>query len=196
MKSLTLAAALLIAVPASAQDPQALPQQTAEEQQKQMELMGPGPEHAALEALVGAWDERVTFNMGGPPIKSTGRAVNTMILGGRFLKTESRNADAASGMNTESLSTFGFDRRTGEYTVVGFDTMGTYYVTGKGKRDAGAPQVVMQGELDETIGGQPMRMKYDMVLRWIDADHYGMDIIFHTPQGDMTVAEIRYARVK
>lgn len=196
MKTLTLAAALLIAVPAYAQDAQALPQQTPEEQQKQMELMGPGPEHATLAALAGTWEESVTFNMGGPTIKSTGRAVNTMVLGGRFLKTESRNADPASGLNIESLSLFGFDRRTGEYTVVGFDTMGTYYVTGRGKREAGAQQVAMQGEVDETIGGQSMRMKYDMVLRWIDADHYGMDIIFHTPQGDMTVAELRYTRVK
>ena len=96
------------------------------------------------------------------------------------------------GMDIESLSIYGFDRRTSEYTVVGYDTMGTYYVTAAGKRQPGAKEVVMQGEIEEHGGVK----QYDMVLRWVDADTYVSEIIFKFPTGPMKIAEMTFRRAK
>lgn len=194
MKALALAAALLVAVPAAAQDSQMTPP-TPEEMQKMMALMGPGPEHQDFAPLVGTWDMDITFNMGGPPMKVAGRAENTLILGGRFLKSETKGHAQAMGIDIESLSIYGFDRRTSEYTLVGYDTMGTYYVTAAGKKAPGANEVVMQGWVEENM---PMRgrMDYDMVLRWVDADTYVSEIIFKFPTGPTKIAEMTFRRAK
>lgn len=191
MRALTLAALLLAAVPAHAQDPQMKPP-TPEEMQAMMAMMGPGPEHKSFEPLAGTWDMDITFNMGGPPMKVSGQAVNTLILGGRFLKSEKKGHAAEMGMDIEFLSIYGFDRRTNEYTVVGYDTMGTYYVTAAGKKQPGANDVVMQGEIEEHGGTK----QYDMVLRWIDADTYVSEIIFKFPAGPMKIAEMTFRRAR
>ena len=194
MKTLILAAALLVAVPAAAQDAQMTPP-SPEEMQKMMALMGPGPEHKDFETLAGSWNMDITFNMGGPPMKVSGRAENTLILGGRFLKSETKGHAEAMGIDIESLSIYGFDRRTNEYTVVGYDTMGTYYVTAAGKKAPGASEVVMQGWVEESAPVRG-RMDYDMVLRWVDADTYVSEIIFKFPTGPTTIAEMTFTRVK
>ena len=191
MKTFLLAAALLVAVPAAAQDSQMTPP-TPEEMQQMMALMGPGPEHKDFETLAGTWDMDITFNMGGPPMKVSGRAENTLILGGRFLKSETKGHAPAMGVDIESLSIYGFDRRTNEYTVVGYDTMGTYYVTAAGKKTPGAGEVVMQGEIEEHGGTK----QYDMVLRWVDANTYISEIIFKFPSGPMKIAEMTFTRAK
>ena len=191
MRALALIATLLAAVPAYAQDPQMKPP-TPEEMQAMMAMMGPGPEHKDFEPLAGTWDMDIVFNMGGPPMKVAGRAVNTLILGGRFLQSSTKGHAAAMGMDIESLSIYGFDRRTSEYTVVGYDTMGTYYVTAAGKRAPGAKEVVMQGEIDEHGGVK----EYDMVLRWVDANTYVSEIIFKFPTGPMKIAEMTFRRAR
>ena len=194
MRALALAAVLLAAIPAHDQDQQMKPP-SPDEMQAMMAMMGPGPEHKDFEPLAGTWDMDITFNMGGPPMKVSGRAVNTLILGGRFLKSETKGHAPVMGVDVESLSIYGFDRRTNEYTVVGYDTMGTYYVTAAGKKQPGAKEVVMQGwiEEDAPVSG---RMDYDMVLRWVDADTYVSEIIFKFPAGPTKVAEMTFRRAK
>ncbi|MDQ3169395.1 MAG: DUF1579 domain-containing protein [Acidobacteriota bacterium] len=191
MKALALTAALLAAAPAFAQEQQLKPP-TAAEMQQMMALLAPGPEHKDFEPLAGTWDMSIAFNMGGPTMTFTGRAVNSLILGGRFLKSESTSKDPASGMEVESLSIYGFDRRTSEFTIVGYDTFGTYYVTAAGTKAPGAKDVVMRGEVEEHGGVK----KYDMVLRWVDANTYVSEIVFHLPEGDLKVAETTYRRVR
>lgn len=192
MKTIILAAALLVAIPAAAQDSQMTPP-TPEEMQKMMALMGPGPEHQDFETLVGTWDMTAKYSMGpGQTIEVKGRAENVMILGGRFLRSETMGTAPEMGMTVEAMTIYGFDRRTSEYTLVGYDTMGPYYVTAAGKREAGANEVVMQGEIEEHGDVK----KYDMVLRWVDADTHVTEIIFHMPDGDLKVAEMTFTRAK
>jgi hypothetical protein len=191
MKTIAFAAALLLALPAAAQDQQ-VKMPTPEEMQQMMAMAGPGPEHKDFDALVGTWDMSITFNMGGPPMVLPARAVNSLILGGRFLKSESTGKAPLMGLQVDSLSIYGFDRRTSEFTIVGYDTMGTYYVTAAGKKAPGANQVVMRGEIEE----HGSTKKYDMVLRWIDADTYATEIVFHLPEGSTKVVDIIARRAK
>jgi hypothetical protein len=123
-----------------------------------------------------------------------------MILGGRFVISE-YVADSAMGpaygdVKVETVSIYGFDRRTKEYTTIGLDTMGTYYVTAAGTARPDKT-IVMSGEtLDDHSGSKGMR-KYDMVLKVIDPDTYITQIIFKfTNMPDLKIVEVVHRRAK
>ena len=183
--------ALLLALVAHQQQQMKPP--TPEEMQAAMAAMAPGPEHKELEALAGTWDLEITYAMGtGQKMSFAGRGVNTMILGGRFLTATTASREPKSGLAVDTLSIYGFDRRNGNFTIVAYDTMGTYYVTAAGKKAAGASQVVMKGEVEEHGGIK----KYDMVVRWVDRDTYVTEIVFYLPQGPLKIVDITHRRVK
>ena len=95
------------------------------------------------------------------------------------------------------MSLMGFDRRSGEYNVVGLDTSGTYWVTGKGTPDPEGGPLVLSGEdFDPSLDH---RQIYDFVLRWINDDTYTWEIIFkdevHTGGGPpFKMVEITFTR--
>ena len=184
---------------ASAQQP--TPEQKKAMQQAMLEKMQPAAEHKTLAALEGKWSMDVLYRMGdGPTMKARGVATNRMILGGRFLESRATsNNPAGSGPgdpNVESLTIYGFDRRTGDYTIVGFDTMGTYWVSAAGKMAEGK-SIVMSGEtLDDHAGSKEIR-KYDMVLRVVDPDTYVTEIIFKfANRPDLKLVEVTHRRMK
>src|SRR5688572_10988452 len=113
----TLVGLLCSVIPAAAQtkpSPEAI--------QKMLEPMKPVAEHQELAALAGRWTQEVTYSMGGPPMKSSGTVTNRMILGGRFLISEGCSANPAGpgigDPTLETMSIYGFDRRTNEFTIV------------------------------------------------------------------------------
>jgi hypothetical protein len=184
---------------ASAQQP--TPEQKKAMQQAMLEKMQPAAEHKTLAALEGKWSTDVLYRMGdGPTLKARGVATNRMILGGRFLESRATsNNPAGPGLgdaNVESLTIYGFDRRTGDYTSVGFDTMGTYWVSAAGKMSEGQ-SIVMSGEtLDDHAGSKEIR-KYDMVLRVVDPDTYVTEIIFKfANRPDLKLVEVTHRRMK
>jgi len=159
---------------------QPAPPATAE-RQAMVDLARPGPEHAALEALEGQWTRDVTYTMGGGrQMKGRGTATNRMILGGRFLQSDhSTSIPASAAMpatTTESMTIYGFDTRTREFTLLELDTMGTYWVTASGR--TAPPSMVMSGETLDDHGGRREIRRYDMVLRIVDVDAYVTQIIF------------------
>ncbi|HSE95516.1 MAG TPA: DUF1579 family protein [Methylomirabilota bacterium] len=167
---------LLAAVPAAAQ----VPPSAEERQRMAREMMAaaqPGPEHAELMALAGSWDVegRIWSTPGAEPMALAFPAENRAILGGRFL--ESRASGEMMGMPIESLAIYGFDRRHRKYTVVGYDTFGTYYVTGAGTMDPATRTVAMDGTDDDPITG--MTQVYTLHLRFVDPDTYVTDVVFH-----------------
>ena len=197
----TLLALLLLSLSSTTQQP--APKPTPEQIKAMLAEMGPGPEHRVLASLEGKWTLDATFNMGGPqatPMTARGTAANRLILGGRFLMSEAvmdNPAGPAMGEpKVEMVSIYGFDRRTKEYTTIGLDTMGTYWVTAAGvmKPDK---TIVMAGEtLDDHAGSKEIR-KYDMVLKVIDADTYLTQVVFKlTNMPDLKIVEVVHRRVK
>ena len=198
---LALTVAFATGAPVLAQ--QQPPKPTPEQIQAMVAEMGPAPEHRVLASLEGRWTLDITYNMGGPQAKSMkarGTATNRMILGGRFLMSEGVSDNPAGaelgGAKVEMVGIYGFDRRTKEYTTIGLDTMGTYWVTAAGvmKPDK---TIVMAGEtLDDHAGSKQVR-KYDMVLKVVDANTYLTQIIFKFPNmPDLKIVEIVHQRVK
>ena len=162
------------------------------------ELQKPGPEHKRLEALAGKWDLEVTVwpGPGAKPISFKGQCENRMILGGRFLLSESKSG--LGPMTVETLSIIGFDRRHKKFTTVSFDSMGTYSVSAAGPFDEAKSAMIMYGEdVDPQLGTQ----KYDVVNRFIDPDKYVTEIIFKDPvhtkgKPEFKEVEITHTRMK
>lgn len=194
------AALLLSAAPhLPAQEPakqEPTPEEIAEKQRIYMEQAQPGPEHAMLAKMAGAWDQEIRMwpQPGAEPMVMKGVAESRLILGGRFLQSESR----MTGMEEPvGVSLMGFDRRSGEYTALGLDMSGTYWVTARGKPSEDGKTVVLSGE--DYNPAIDHRQVYDFVLRWIDDDTYTWAIVFkdevHTRGGDpFKMVEITFRR--
>lgn len=151
-------------------------------------------EHQLLSALVGKWEMEIKLfpGPGAAPIVLKGACENTMILGGRFLKSE------ASGTGTtpvQSLQVLGFDRRYGKYTFVGYDNGGTYYVTADGVFDKAKKALKLEGQEQDPSKGV---RKYDIELHFVSPARYVSEVIFKREAGgeqrDFKVAEITFTR--
>lgn len=157
-----------------------------------MELAKPGPEHKQLESLVGTWDQEIKFFMqpGKPPMTFKGTCQNRMILGGRFLVSEAKGGSGP--MAFESMIIMGFDRRTGKFTTVGFDSEGTYYVAGAGPYDQSRKAIVMYGEdVDPVLGTQ----KYDMVMTIVSPTKYTKEVVFKDPAHTHGLPEFKMVEI-
>ena len=127
----------------------------------------------------------------------TGTCENKMILGGRFLVSESKGN--MGGMSIETFNIMGFDRRHKKYTTIALDTFGTYYVTAAGPYDEAKQAVVLYGEdVDPVIGGT---QKYDIIFRVLGPDKYMIEIVFKDKEhtrgaAEFKEVEITYTRAK
>jgi len=150
--TIAIAAALVVAFVAGRLSSQEGVPDPAELQRLQMEMMQPGDEHDLLADMEGEWESAATLWMPGAPEFSTRMtSTSSLILGDRFLQQWTKGS--FMGQPVESLTILGFDRRHGVYTMVGFDTMGTYYITASGKRDPDTGTILFEGR-DEDLGGE------------------------------------------
>jgi len=136
-----LLATLLIAVLCAALAPAAATaQELPDEEQlrammaKSLELAQPGPEHARFAQMVGTWDMEMTLwpEPGAEALTTSGVVEAELILGGRYLMQTTVIAEGFFA--SEGISILGFDRRSEEYTLLGLDTIGTYWVSAQGPR--------------------------------------------------------------
>lgn len=154
-------------------------------------LAQPGPEHERLKTLEGTWNvtSRWWMEPGSPPMEVTGTGTNRLILGGRYLEMRTELSgnpyfrdDDGTPSPMESRVFYGFDRRSDQYTLVGFDTLGTYYVTAAGTWDPETETITLHGEDEDPALGTVQR--YDMHLRFESEDRVVWDIVFQTPEGE------------
>lgn len=138
-----------------------------------MRLAQPGPEHEELARYAGEWDVEMSLTRmpGAPPLQAKAKAVATSILGKRFLEIDTEGS--MMGMPVQSKSLLGFDRRHERWTTVGFDTMGTYWVSGQGVREQDGV-ARLHGEDDDPQG----RQVYTFELKFVSADEFTFDVVF------------------
>lgn len=178
---LSAAVALVATAPLAAQE---MPDSA--QMARMMELAQPGPEHERLAALAGDWE--ATFQMPGLSFVAT--AENRMIMGGRFLA--STVTGTAGAMPFEALTILGFDRGPGVYTAVGFDTFGTFYVTGAGPWNAAEDRAVLAGSYDDPVTGHAHQ--YEFVWTIATPDRYTWNVVFLEGGVRRTVMEGEYRR--
>lgn len=160
-----------------------------------MEMARPVAEHKKLESLAGDWKAttKLWVDPSAGPQVYTGTARNRLILGGRFLQSDVKQKDANTPV--ESLTIYGFDRRTNDYTLVGFDTLGTYYITAAGKPDATRNGIVMNG----TYLQPPALVEQKYTFLWTQKgkDQHLFTLYFLGPDGkDIRVAETSFVRTR
>lgn len=185
---------LLCAMPVLAQDaPEAAKKKSDFDKMMEFYLDAAKPvsEHERLAAMTGPWKVTTSmwFDPSQPAQTAAGSGNGRMILGGRFLQLD---ASIGGPFAAESLTVMGFDRRTNEYTLVGFDTLGTYYITAAGKYDAARKAVVLNGSYLQPPANT--EQKYTFVWSSPSAREHLLTLYFQMNGNDVRVAETRYTR--
>jgi hypothetical protein len=157
-----------------------------------VEMAKPVASHDRLHAYTGKWNvtSKMWMSPGEPPMSAKGSATGRMILGGRFLQLDT---NLGGPFPADSLTILGFDRRTNDYTMVGYDTLGTYYITAAGKHDARMNALVLDGSYAQPPHGglQTYRFVFDQPR----ATEQRLRLYFAMPDGkDMLVNEIVMTR--
>lgn len=156
-----------------------------------IEAAKPVAEHRRLMELVGPWKVTTTlwFDPAAAPQVSAGSGTGRMILGGRFLQLDTTVSGA---IPADHLTIFGFDRRTNDYTLVGFDTLGTYYITAAGKHDEARNGIVFHGSYLQPPAGT--EQKYHFVWQTLSSREHVLTLYFAIGGKDVRVAETRLER--
>lgn len=183
-----LAAALAVAVPASAQEGQA--DQNAMEEMM-MKLAAPGAPHRHLASLAGEWAATTTMYMdGSAPVTSTGTIRFESLLGGRYLL--GRYSSTFMGQPMEGLSIDGYDNGKQEYFNLWFDSMGTGFYEARGQASADGRTVTHAGIME--MG--PLQIPARSETVYLDQDSVRFTM-WQSPGGQETKAmEMEYRRVK
>jgi len=122
--------------------------------QEVMALAQPGEEHELLAKTAGSWTMAIKMYMmpGAPAMEAVGQIEAEMALGGRFLIQ--RSLGTFMGEPFEGITILGFDRRHGVHTLVGYDTMGTYYITAQGTLQDDGTLVLAGHDDNPPLGSQ------------------------------------------
>ncbi len=164
-----------------------------------MDLATPGLEHKMLEKLCGVWDFEVTMweTPGSEAVVYPGKSEMKMVLGGRFLYGEF--ATEAGELSGEGIYIMGFDRYHEEFTYVGFDSWGTYFLTAGGTYDSVTNSITMYGEDDDPV--MEVTQEYEFVVTFVSDDSWRFEVIYydeaHTMGADeFKMVEVNYTRAK
>jgi hypothetical protein len=199
MKQTVLALGAVLVIGAAAALAQDQVQQPTDEMMAEfVEMARPGPEHERLAGYAGKWSATTLFWIapGGDTMTIDGTQTNEMVLGGRFLMS---NGKTSGGIVVgESLTLLGFDRRLGEYTMVTFDTWGTYYITARGKHDPETDVITLSGEDFDPL--MNFTQEYYFRIRFVDEDTYTEELFFTDSVmtqglGEFRMSETTYTRV-
>jgi len=133
--------------------PPAAPIDSATAAKNWMTFSTPGEVHKMIASWNGTWKTDITmYEPGKPPTKTTGTAVNKMILGGRY--QESVNTSTMMGMPFEGHSTIGYNNATKMFESSWVDNMGTGIMKMTGAWDAATKSVTLTG-----MGVDPYSLK-------------------------------------
>ncbi len=196
--SIMLAVCILVVGSVAAMEP---PSDSAKKamMMQSMQAAQPGPEHKILEKMAGTWDTETKMWMqpGMDPMVTNGISDSKMVLGGRFLMSHDKSGEGIHMF--ENITMMGYDRRYEHFTVVGFDNMGTYYVTAEGTYDDESQTISLYGENKDPIAN--FVQKYDIVVTFIDDDKFVSELVFKNPemtfgQDEFKMVEVTFTRKK
>ncbi|HEV2719433.1 MAG TPA: DUF1579 domain-containing protein [Thermoanaerobaculia bacterium] len=195
-KILTLGCALALCTSALFADE---PKKAADDMQKAqmeawMKASTPGDAHKKLDGMIGTWDVTVKSWMapGTPPMESTGTAVNTWVLGGRWVHEEFTGS--FMNMPFNGIGYTGYDNIKKQYVGTWMDNMSTAVMMSTGKGGSGST-MEFASSMDDPMTGKAMPVTEKLVVT--DADHHMMEMWSPGPDGKMfKMMEIWYTRKK
>ena len=170
--------------------------QQEDDQAEQMKIwtdyMTPGPMHEMLAKSVGEWKTISKFWMdpAGDPMVVEGTGKTEMILGGRYQKMTSYST--MMGMETEGISTVGYDNATEEFTMTWIDNIGTGTAIAKGKYDESTNSIIMNGTMVDPMSKQEMNFK--QIFKFMDDDHHLLEMFLDYNGKEFKSMEIEFTR--
>lgn len=174
------------------------PQMSAE-QKAMMEAMekavAPGPEHKALDGIVGTWNTVVKYYPapGAPAFESSGVSKNQWVLGGRYV--EQRFKGTSMGKPFEGIGYTGYDKVRKRYFGSWIDSMSTTAMLSTGQVDDGGKNWTFEGSMDDPMSGQSIPMKEKITV--VDKNKHIFEMWSPAPDGSMYKSmEIVYTRKK
>lgn len=149
-----------------------------------MKLAEPGPVHKEMAHWVGTWHQDMTHWMmpGTEPTKSTAKAVNQAVLGGRFIieHTKGKMEFGGEARDFEGMGIFGYDNIKQKHVYAWIDNFGTLLMTGEGEADATGKTITYYSEMPDPSG---MTMKIKTETHVISKDKHVMKMFMQMPDG-------------
>jgi len=191
------AASAAIALPLPAQE--AKQKTPAADQQAMTEAWqkaaAPGPNHKLLASLAGQWNfaTKMWMQPGAPPEMSTGTAVYTPLMDGRFIQGEYKGT--FGGMAFQGLGLTGYDNVAKHFTATWADNMGTSIMLMTGKYDAATKTFTYKGDMVDVM--KPgTRVKVRQTVKVTDDDSHVMEWYEFRSGKEVKTMEISYTRQK
>ncbi|HNO76605.1 MAG TPA: DUF1579 family protein [Phycisphaerae bacterium] len=135
-----------------------------------MKYSQPGPEHGALQQLVGDWDQQVKWRMtpDSPWVTSTSECENELVLGGRFVRStiESKDDD---GFEYMAIGYTGFDTYRKKYVATWMDNMTTMINFSDGSYDPTARMFMFLGTTPDFETGKTKHYRSQLTIHHKDA---------------------------
>lgn len=127
--------------------------------------MTPGEMHKMMASWNGKWTADVTSWMAedAPPTKSTGTAVNSMALGGRYQVSSFKGN--FNGMPFEGMGTLAYDNAKKTFISTWLDNMGTGVMKLEGTWDAAAKTMDMRGKMVDPGTGKEVDAHETFVVK-------------------------------
>ncbi len=124
------------------------------------------PEHKNFLPMVGTFACEMNFVMapGQEPDVSAAKVVNTLILGGRFMQTQTSGELKMFGdkIEYEGFGLLGFDKAKGEYVSTWCDSMTTSLIMASGKPGDDGKTITVVGAMPSPMGEVRMKTVYEI----------------------------------
>ena len=155
----------------------------------------PGPDHKLLASLTGTWTFMTKMWMapGAPPETSTGSAVYTPLMGGRFIQGD--YTGTFGGMTFQGLGLTGYDNVAKHFTATWADNMGTAIMLMTGHYDSAAQMFTYKGDMVDVM--KPgKKVKVRQTVKILSDDSHVMDWYETRGGKEIKTMEIAYFRQK
>lgn len=148
-----------------------------------MKAMMPGDAHKLLNNMVGTFDVKVTAWMmpGQPPMESNGTAVNSWIMGGRFV--QQKFSGQFMGQPFEGVGYTGYDNVKKTYWSSWMDNMGTGIMNSTGSTTDGGKTWTFMTSMADPMTGKDAPVEERVTV--VDHDHHNFEMWSPGPDGKM-----------
>jgi hypothetical protein len=157
----------------------------------------PGPEHKALEPLVGTFTAKAKFywDPTKPPQESTGKMTRQWIMDGLYLqeKYEGKVPLGKTDVDFKGMGITTYDPQKKQYIGTWIDSLSSTIMISHGTYDAGTKTFTSTSEEIDPMSGK--KVKARDVLKLVDNDHHVFEM-FRTMEGqkEFKVMEIQLQR--
>lgn len=165
-----------------------------EEMMKKVAAAGKvGPEHKALEALVGDWNAEVKLWMdpSAPPNVTKGSAKSKWILGGRFVQQEFKGE--FMGKPFQGMGLTGYDNMKKKYSSFWVDDVSTAMHISEGGAENAGKAITLEGKYDCAITGEKDKPS-KQVVRIVSRDKHIYEMYDPSQGVNAKTMEITYTR--